>query len=370
MKKYIISDQVFQQVVGQERNFSLEDLHTKILEIYLEFQKICEKHDLKYWAEGGTWVGAMLCNKILPYDDDLDIRMPRQDYEKLKQIFKTDAPKNLELIDCTYSPYSRVNMLKIVDTNTTFIEKYKENCPMEWTGVFIDIVPLDGAPTDPMIREKLKKRGITLYIKLLLRKKNGSLLNLYDYRTNPHWYWLAITNNIRTYDNPVITLIKYWFIMLHPINYYAKRLDYLWQKYNNNASYFVTAPERPWEKGGNILYLKACYYSEAINQPFYDTYMPVPIGYKELSIALYGFEPRIIESPESLKKLYDGGYLNLSMPYKQLQSEAFSTSKKIQNTDNSVPQYAQLRSGPAYLTRIKQMPQRFLNKIKCILKHS
>ena len=75
------------------RNFILSNgvtvrqLQLKLLEIFLYFKKICEENNLTYWCGGGTMLGAVRHKGFIPWDDDLDVFLPRKDYERLYEIW-------------------------------------------------------------------------------------------------------------------------------------------------------------------------------------------------------------------------------------------------------------------------------------------
>ena len=66
-----------------DNTYGIADFQTELLNILREFMKICEKYNLRWWASGGTCIGALRHNGFVPWDDDLDVAMPRPDYEKL-----------------------------------------------------------------------------------------------------------------------------------------------------------------------------------------------------------------------------------------------------------------------------------------------
>ena len=80
-------------------DYGLRPLWDALYEIYEEFAKICDKHGLRYYAFAGTLLGAIRHNGFIPWDDDLDVAMPRPDYEKFIQISKTELPRHLNFVD-------------------------------------------------------------------------------------------------------------------------------------------------------------------------------------------------------------------------------------------------------------------------------
>ncbi len=120
----------------------LQVIHKKELKIYSIFRKICNKHNLRYYAIQGTTLGAIFWSGFIPWDDDMDIGMPIDDYEKFVKIAKKELPKGISLLDTPWSG------CKIHDEKTTFIEVVDIPNTTKWHGIFIDIVPLIAVPDD------------------------------------------------------------------------------------------------------------------------------------------------------------------------------------------------------------------------------
>ncbi|MFR5941210.1 MAG: phosphorylcholine transferase LicD [Parabacteroides merdae] len=73
----------------------LRSCQLKQLEILKIFDRICRKHNLRYWIDGGTLLGAVRHKGFIPWDDDLDVAMPSEDYKKLDQIIQSELPDHL-----------------------------------------------------------------------------------------------------------------------------------------------------------------------------------------------------------------------------------------------------------------------------------
>ena len=119
---------------------SMRELHNIILNLYAEFKRICDKYSLKYFAISGTTIGAVFWNGFIPWDDDMDIAMPAEDYLKFIDLCKTELPNHIKII--SYSWFGS----KIHNINTTFTGVHYFQYPHKYTGIFIDIVPLINIP--------------------------------------------------------------------------------------------------------------------------------------------------------------------------------------------------------------------------------
>ena len=124
-------------------NYDIRPLQLRILKILQTIDSVCKEHDLRYYLWAGTMLGAVRHKGFIPWDDDLDIAMPRKDYEILMQHAKEWIPQPYEAkcaeIDPTYSGA----FAKVIDSSTTLIEREHYNY---LAGIYSDIFPLDGMP--------------------------------------------------------------------------------------------------------------------------------------------------------------------------------------------------------------------------------
>lgn len=140
---------------------------TDMLKVFHEF---CELHSLKYYALYGTALGAARHQGFIPWDDDLDVGMPRPDYEKLIKIFNSENKNKRYVIETPYSPASDYvyPYSKMYDTSTTMKENMKHPIVR---GLFIDIFPIDGCENNILkaikfyksIKKKVFLRDLRVY---------------------------------------------------------------------------------------------------------------------------------------------------------------------------------------------------------------
>jgi len=124
----------------------LKKLHETELEILDEIDRICKIHHITYFLEGGTLLGAVRHKGFIPWDDDLDIAMPRNDFEKFLEICKSELSIKYDVLSANVKTYGHIHA-KIQKKNTLFLEKNSLNIHNninKW-GIFIDIFPFDKA---------------------------------------------------------------------------------------------------------------------------------------------------------------------------------------------------------------------------------
>lgn len=120
----------------------LKKLETDILR---EFVTVCEKLNLKYYLLGGTLLGAVRHKGFIPWDDDIDVGMPRADYEIFLKKAKEFLPPNLFVQSMESDPEYINCFAKIRNSDTTFMESSSAKMNIHH-GVFVDVFPLDMYP--------------------------------------------------------------------------------------------------------------------------------------------------------------------------------------------------------------------------------
>ena len=124
----------------------------KLHDIFSVFLEICEKNNLRYYCYAGTALGAVRHHGIIPWDDDIDVAMPRPDYNRLLDILEHKPLQNYQLITPESCKTYYLPHAKLFDKTTTLLEVKRFKCVI---GVNIDIFPLDGTCSDPSVAEKL-----------------------------------------------------------------------------------------------------------------------------------------------------------------------------------------------------------------------
>lgn len=120
-----------------------EELKCIELEILKYIRNVCEENDLHYFLAYGTLLGAFRHQGFIPWDDDIDIWMPRIDYEKFIQI-ESQKQGRYQLFSFKNKKDYYYEISKVIDTKTNLVEI--GFLPIKDYGVYVDIFPLDGVP--------------------------------------------------------------------------------------------------------------------------------------------------------------------------------------------------------------------------------
>lgn len=232
-----------------------------ILEAYGEFEKICHDLNLRYWLAFGTLLGAVRHQDFIPWDDDFDICMPRDDYEKLFNFFKgnNNIYKHYSLMDYRLVkkyPYccARFNDNRYIEIESNTRQSYG-------LGVNFDIYPLDGVEeTDKRHIKKLKLNRKILELKVFKKqgKSKKSFINLIKSLASVILRFFSPRKNIKKMNR---LAIKY------PFGTTKYCGDIVWD-WNYNR-------------------MQTCWFEKTVFLPFHGLECPVPDGYKELLSFLY-----------------------------------------------------------------------------------
>lgn len=134
-----------------------------IIDVLSAFIRICEAQGLRYFCAGGTAIGAVRHQGMIPWDDDIDVFMPRPDYDRFLRLAAHSMPEGYEVL----SPYATKDypmyFAKMCNVRTTLLENERIPCVF---GLYIDIFPLDGACDDVETCYREKRRFKRLMNKL------------------------------------------------------------------------------------------------------------------------------------------------------------------------------------------------------------
>ena len=249
----------------------LKQLKQTLLDTYLDIQAVCQKHGLTCMLLGGSTLGAIRHKGFIPWDDDLDMGMPRDDYEKLKQIFKTELGEKYVLNGPNYEGIPTNRFSKILVKGTRFVEG--GSAEDERSCIKVDIFIIENVPDNPIIKYVKGLRctvlmfigGHVLSYEGWKRKNKKSKLTkrqaigaLFSFRTSKDWFdRLDYAYRCGNKNSGLMTIPagrKHYFGEMHP------------------REVFLPASEASFE--GKKVYLPAN--PDAYLKKLYGDYMTVP----------------------------------------------------------------------------------------------
>jgi len=246
----------------QNRNeLSLEEMQQREAKKLNYLHRICVENNITYFLFYGTLLGAVRHHGFIPWDDDLDVVVPRKDYKKLLDILHSHTEYRVlshEYFDDYYYPFA-----KLVDPETRLVEfGLKKNSKL---GVWLDIFPLDSAPDNPLIR-KIQANTVAKLVGM-------------------NRYISAEENSILQEANSFPKKLKYFVAKRFKNRTIIKFIHMIAGMYKNKNTNYKA--EFIWASDHNRFFQKELF-SKPEMLPFEDGNYYVPIGYDAILRRTYG----------------------------------------------------------------------------------
>lgn len=251
------------------REMSIADIQNVALNIMRDIHKFCIENDIKYTLQGGTLLGAVRHKGFIPWDDDVDIAMPRPDYDRFIRTYRSDYGYRVfsrelpEYKDNVFIAYARV-----CDMENTWVDDSRYPWTSLSKGVWIDLFPLDGDyDTIGDSKRRLKVMTRLFYRAFRLRTYKQSFTDVNGINRK---FRLLLKKMIAPFDS--LCVVDKTIEM-------CKLLDYSTSKYYCNLSYiFYGIRERH----------RTAVMEKTILAPFGHDYFCIMAGYDEALTEKYG----------------------------------------------------------------------------------
>lgn len=245
------------------KELSLEELKVIEFDILKMFDRFCKEHNIRYFLGYGTLLGAIRYKKFIPWDDDVDVLVPRADYERLLALFEDSEKYRLYAFERNRK--YRFPFAKLCDMDTRLVEGFYPQNGVE-LGVNIDIFPLDHWDDDLEEAKAEVER---------IRKLNAKLG--YIKVDRPH------TKNPLKYATWSVLIACY---RLRGSAYYIRRVTGECVKPHQSESRY--AGVKAWPIWGDRGIVPADAFADTVEIEFEGAMFPAPIGYDTYLRCLYG----------------------------------------------------------------------------------
>ncbi|OXS55880.1 hypothetical protein B1A99_21890 [Cohnella sp. CIP 111063] len=241
----------------------LNELQAVELDILKEFMRVAKREGLTWFAMFGTLLGAVRHNGFIPWDDDIDIALPRKEYDRLRlsqhwfsEPYFLQTPQN--------DPAAAPHFIRLRRSDTAILM----NFPNGYTrgghmGAYIDILPLDDMPNGDVakrVQETVAKMQVQMFASAALDECEGA-----EIPEGKERFCYGAGGISGQYD------------------FLAGRYERFCSKYSNQLYYSI--PVLGGEKGGKVYDKK--WFSEGVEMDFENLKIPVPVGYQETLIVSY-----------------------------------------------------------------------------------
>lgn len=188
VKSFLHSNKTF--VFDDSYQGKVKTIQNILLLYLLEIDRICRKHNIKYFLAGGTLLGAIRHKGFIPWDDDADVMMLREDYNKFLKVVQSELPYNIKLHTVDTDPKTHNIFTKLRIDNTMFATKWTSKFPDMHNGIFFDVLSHDKTANS--------KIGRKIHLQLTLMTRS-IVFNKWHSRkvNNGHKFQSAVTDFIK-----------------------------------------------------------------------------------------------------------------------------------------------------------------------------
>ncbi len=244
----------------------LNKLHQILLKLLGEVNRICEKHNISYFAIGGTAIGAVRHKGFIPWDDDMDIGMTRDNYEKFLSVCEDELSDQFFILNYETNKNYYAYFSKLCIRGTTFVESETTHLKYDHC-VFLDIFPYDNVPDDLKQRNKFYKK-INISYQL--------------YKCKSLWKVSDLAGKKQKIIGSIVRPIIHVLLLPIPKKVFYNHLNKLIRSYNNLDCIYLTT------LGHNINLAEKNIIDDLLKVPFENIYIYILRNYDAWLRQQYG----------------------------------------------------------------------------------
>lgn len=291
----------------------MKELWAIELDLLSEIERVCKKYKLTYWANGGTMLGAVRHHGFIPWDDDIDIMMPRKDYNKFCNVAKKEFAYPYFLQTEYSDPTSFRTHAQLRNSATTCILINEIRQASFNQGVFLDIFPIDRIPDNKDDFEKLKADAKKEYEKAAYFR--NSYLTKLVFSRHPRFF---VKNTIQFLLKPFIKI------------FYKRLVQKPYHRYELILSRFDDIDTKEF----SLLICNFAFvhprlrsdYSKTVYLDFEFTKVPVPYNYEDNLTRVFGDWHKFVKNGS----MHGGVFFDTHRSYKDVLKDIKSGKIKIE----------------------------------------
>lgn len=268
----------------------MNDIQRTILDIFKQVALICERHDIPYYAIGGTCIGAVRHTGFIPWDDDLDIAIPIQHFDRFWEVAAQELPNPLQIYTSRTVKHYRYIFGKVHNAATTFIEESELAYSDAYKGIFVDIMPISSVPDDEAERSR--------FYKGILRCARLNYIRRYPLK------------GMDTVKKKLMWLLMRPMCLFTTPDYYSQK----WLDILRRVPFGSTAlTGYTWSLRIEQLTFPMEDFQNSVELPFEDTTMKCPAGYHDYLTAQFGDYRKL--PPEDQRRPHFTETVDVNTPY-------------------------------------------------------